>query len=799
MKLVLHCSNTSNAAATAVIDAIRKQNTLGSQHIFIVPDRFSLSFEREIFEQLSLPGAANIDVVSFMRLAIRELKGKIRGTLTKQGAVLVFKRAIDKNKDKLVRYSRAARSMSFAKEMFAVIASVRNGGYAPEDLLAAREHLQGGTGSKTQDIALLYDAYLKELEDGYEDATSRLEKLASVIEDSQWIKGSCVYIAGFHSFTAKEYAVIEKLIKTAKSVDIALTPTNKRANADRYPSVVLDRLKAIGKDAGAPHEVRDYQVKIPKPFDVLNGELFTYSAAQVKENIDRVRLYKENTVYEEANGVAREILRLVRNGFRFKDIAIVNASPAYQDIFASIFVRYDIPFFIDRKYNLKSTPAASFVISAAEVLVFNYRQDKVLQFAKNPLFGLSPKESDLFENYILKYNINYNGFSSPFIFDENAEIVRKKLVSSLKAIAKNTYADFAGSLDNLLDEAEPNFKAYLEAIEGEETLYASNSLSLDKVREILGEIKELLGERESRLDEQLDTLKSSIAASEISIIPQFADGVFIGNLRESRYENLKAVFVVSASAGMLPSEQGFRAIISAADSDILEGEGIRLYPTPLDLIREEEFLILDLLTKAENFYIGYSAFTPKGEVSLPSYVIKELSAILGKVPTSINNRYELTGLREEKELVYGAASYKNAYFQYLSYAKRIPKSDNFRIKLLSSLYATLSELEQAKADRLIFEKQDDYVPPANLYFKTDSNGAYLTSVSQIERYFICPYRHHLGYGIALKEREIGQLRAMDIGIIVHKALELYFKATLGKLRELTAEQLAEIAAASIKR
>jgi ATP-dependent helicase/DNAse subunit B len=49
MKIKIYTSNTLNGACSLVIDALGRQNTAGSRHIVIVPDKFSLSIEKEIF------------------------------------------------------------------------------------------------------------------------------------------------------------------------------------------------------------------------------------------------------------------------------------------------------------------------------------------------------------------------------------------------------------------------------------------------------------------------------------------------------------------------------------------------------------------------------------------------------------------------------------------------------------------------------------------------------------------------------------------------------------------------------
>ena len=52
------------------------ENDLTGRHIFIVPDRYTLSVERDICEILYPDGAFNVDVCSFTRLAQKALGRK---------------------------------------------------------------------------------------------------------------------------------------------------------------------------------------------------------------------------------------------------------------------------------------------------------------------------------------------------------------------------------------------------------------------------------------------------------------------------------------------------------------------------------------------------------------------------------------------------------------------------------------------------------------------------------------------------------------------------------------------------
>lgn len=96
-------SNTFGFSADNMYRLIAK-NVGNGRQIVIVPDKFSLAFERNILKKLGLTSTFDVDVTSFMRLAVKEMRGKNRKCLTPEGSVMLLKRAIDEVKNDLTVY-----------------------------------------------------------------------------------------------------------------------------------------------------------------------------------------------------------------------------------------------------------------------------------------------------------------------------------------------------------------------------------------------------------------------------------------------------------------------------------------------------------------------------------------------------------------------------------------------------------------------------------------------------------------------------------------------------------------------
>ena len=780
-------ANTINAAAEAVIRELSLRNTHGSEHIVIVPDSYTLSAEKLIPELTGLKGALNIEVVSFSRLAAKELSDG-RGCLSKEGAVLILKKVINRNCDSLVHYRTVARLGGFAGEMFAVIASLRNNGVTVAALEEALPRLAGATRTKNADIALLYSEYLKELGYGKYDSTTRLEAFVRAMPSSEKIARSDVYLFGFDTFSEKQSEIIVALARCAKSLTVGAVYTNLGHNRDLYPYENIDRLAEAMSHGGVPFdETRDVREVVKEPFSAMNRGLFSGATGDTPNFDGAVTLFREDNIFEEFNAVAHEIARLVRReGYRYKDVAVIDCRSEHKEELKEVFMRYGIPHFIDIRYPMSGTLVYKYLISCIEVARFNLRRDKVIALIKNPLFGVDEDEAFMFENYALKRNLNFAGFAVPFTGEgERFEPVRRKAAETAAIFSSSrapigVYAEAATSLIS-----GEEFDALLEsALDGvDENLVKSNLAAAEKLRNgILPEYKELIGEEEETLTGFEDMLAASAAAEEIALIPRYIDSVYVGKLRESFVYRPRAIFVIGATADALPASGSYKAIMSEIDLVRMEDAGIRLYPAPSDRVREEQFSVLDLVTKPEKLYIGYPLTEPDGSVNRPSPVITETEALTRAVTVSLEKKFSVDGARDIRELEDVAVSPENAAFEYMmACARPLPEgAEGVRAESMRSLlYNSLTPKERYE----INVSHSHIVPDVPLIssFTEDAYGLG-TRVSQLESYFRCPYAHYLQYGLRLRRRDDGKLAPLDIGIIVHTVMEKYFRAVLGKIR-----------------
>lgn len=769
MGINIFASNTTTMAINSAIDALGRNNEKGSKHIVIVPDRFTLSIEKEIYDRLELPGSFNIDVVTFSRLAIKVEKNSSKLFLTKEGTVMLMKKVIDDNAEKLV-YFKNRNSIGFAREIFAVVASFRSSGITSETLKEAGVDFPEHKKQKYLDLALLYKEYETVLKNRFSDTVARQQKLIEAIKSDENVSQSHIYVLGFNIYSQLQLSVIKELALSSLSINIAAATESGGKNSDIFQTSQLNELQEFAVGNKISFAKSYFFERLSPPMNIIHKEIFSLSKEPPpKCQNSSVRLMRQKNPYEEIKAVAREIIFKVKQGARFKDIAVVCCQENYRVCIKEIFRRFGIPYFIDEKYCAAESASAKYICSLIEAKLYEFRRDKVLQFIKHPLFLQNSRLAERFENYCLKYNINYSRFRSRFSLGggeefEEARAAFVRLADNIKE--KGRAWEIADSLLTAMPSEE----------QGEELIFRASFEAGNRIKELLEEIKTLMGEEEITLEEFYSVLADGISGLEVALIPQCSDCVFVGNTSESRFNSLKYIFVAGASEGYFPSKASEQNIINFADMLMLERRGLSVRPNPLESNRLEQFVVADLLTKAENIYVSCASCALAGEQLQTGEAIKELSYIL-KQPLAED--YTPSGFCAEERLRYLLSTAENALYEYISGSVPPQYTESVKQYLIDKGFGSRINIAQEQ------QFPEDF---AEYVFYKDGEG-YITKVSQIESYFNCPYLHFLRYGLGLQERPQPELQVADIGNIIHEVLEIYFSENLKALKTLTDEQI----------
>lgn len=572
------------------------------------------------------------------------------------------------------------------------------------------EELAGASGVlKAADISLLYREYLDETRDKYVDAAGRTRILAEAAEKSGLFKDCHVYVALYDTFTAQLKKLLDAIDLSALSLTVAAPP-------DKY----------------------DYRVTAP--VEIMGCP---DAPAEFKEAAKRIRWY-------------------AYNGGRYGDVCLVDESGEY-DAVRRVFDEYEIPYYAEKKLPLSGTELARFIFTALEAERRGCRTEDMLSLARNYYVGAEKSDADEFCNYTLSRCVDYLGFTEEFapggpVDTESAaaaERVRARLMSLLAEL-KGCFdgsAEFASALKRLLERSLAREKT--------EQLAAADGRNLSGVFDKAVELIELFSALYSGVkcspEELIDVLSEGFAGTEISLLPNLSDTVQIGPLAQFRGQRPKFAVIVGFNDGVLPAYVRDEGLLSDADAGRLESYRVKLEPR----VEEKNALcrleLWQLLHSCEKLFITYS----QADGQKPAYDLKLLAAKNGDCASH--------------------ASYSDYYGQ--AFAEE--SSPDLIARRLGGRFGALETLlirgDLKFSPSVAAALGDEYLkyfavkpdeaflsPDKKLFFR---DGA--TSVSALQTYFQCPYMYFMRYGLRLSKADDGKVTPIDVGLLLHKVVELF--------------------------
>ncbi len=762
--------------------------------ILLVPEQFTLQAEREVINQLDLPGIMRLEVLSPSRLGARVLNeagGRTRVLLSQQGRYMVLKKVISACEEQFTVYRQACRQPGFIEQCSQILAELKGSAVDSGVLYECARSLSDDTllKSKLHDISLLYHKFNAHLQDHYVDSEDYLNLVIERFPQSRFLSRARVWIDNFTTFSPSTLKLIEQLMKTAVSTAISLTMELGGEDRDReifaLSRYYYSRWHDQAKNAGLEEHI--ITVKNPGKLSPelmhLERELYAYPHRTFPEQPAAISIAALPSPQDEVEALAMRILALVRQGARYRDIAVIcSDTAAYSGLIKRIFDEYKIPYFLDDKRSILHHPLVELMLSALDVLTRYYRLEDVLRLIKTGLTPVETRDCDRLENYAWRYNIRGRGWLEPFTLGEESlreemNLYRQALVNPLQSLAQKVQAEsswsqIARAWFEWLEEMQipQGLETWVEELisQGRFELASENSQIWNVCVEVLDQIAEVLGGEDTDLKEFRQVLEAGLACSDLGFIPSTVDQVLVGTATRSINQRSQIMFVVGANDGMLPRGSLSEGIFSLDEKEILQSHGVEVGLSNDLLSIEEDFLIYAALSQAEEaVQFSYSLADSEGKALRPSLLIDRLKQIYPGLTVKVETMDAAQA--EDHYLLSAGSSYK-----YLVESLRQAldgKTVSLRWKAVYDWYKTqpdwqfqMTRLEEA----LLFGNLPGKVDKAQCrrLYAASSQG----SVSRLELYAACPFAHFVRYGLRPLERKTYEVEAPDVGDLFHQAI-----------------------------
>lgn len=799
--------------------------------LIIVPDQFTMQTQKELVTHPinKRGGILNIDVLSFSRLSHRifeEVGKREIPVLDDTGKSLVLRKVAGSLKEELPYLGSNLDKQGYIHEVKSAISEFMQYGVGVEDVQKLMDYAakKGTLYYKLKDLQVLYRGFVEYIREKFITTEETLDLLRESLDRSAIVKNSVFAFDGFTGFTPIQNRVIGKLLGIAQEVILTVTldlredpflmdgeqklfHMSKKTVAD-FIKMAQEEKAERGRDILAAYD-GGHRFSHNEPLAHLERTLFRYPVKAYDKPQSSVHLFAASTVREEVRQTAITLRRLVREkGYCYRDIAVVAGDlEVYAELVEAEFSLLGIPCYVDRTRGIVLNPLTEYIKSAFEVLAKNFSYESVFQYLRSGLAGFQPEEADILENYCKETGIRGRRKWSMQFTKRTAQM--KEETEPLLAI-NELRERFCEELSPLLNVETKSAAAYVEALylfltknKAAERLAAYEEMFLEReelvrakeyaqvyrlVMELLEQIMGLLGDEPMSLKEFADILEAGFAEIEVGTIPQNVDRVLVGDIERTRLREVKALFFVGVNDGNIPKNTGKGGIISDIDREFLRQSEIELAPSPRQqMYIQRLYLYLNMTKPSDLLYLSFAAMSGEGKALRPAYLIAAMKQIFPQLSVEYPEKEPVLSqiMTPEAGLPYLAGSLRE--YAQGSMAQRAPAFGEVSAvgggqEHTAGSFTETVTLYRAYRERLEYAGLLQRLTDAAFYRyehsplqKNVARALYgqilRNSVSRLETYAACAYRHFLKYGMSLKEREELKFESVDMGNVFHGVLE----------------------------
>ena len=793
MKLNYIISSTTKCATTKTLEQVIKQaeSDVFGNYVVIVPEPKSIAIERELLDLSSSGAFSNVFIYSFVRLLDRVGGIDESKIVSKQTCVMLLRQIILDNADKLKCYKKAVDSVGFAEKIYDTIQQFKSSGVTTNDLVCAMQTADESLKVKLEDICLIYEEYQKVLGNELFDDCDRLNVLCEFAKTNEFIKNSEMFIVGFDNVTTEMISVLKEFAVNAKSVTFSCCYFNENRK-DKYiqSNELYKKFTGIAEKLKYPYVPTVFNPTLSGDFWNIQNYLYSTENKKV-EGKGNVEILEFASKQQEIEFVANQIIQEVKNGKRFRDIAVVDSElEADENLIKQIFSDYNIPYFLKKSYNISNHFFVRFIRESIDVFRSHLSSDKVLCWLSNTMTLSEGFET--FENYVNEHGVNYSGFLKPAteesVQNQNERDSVNKVIEFIAEFYDNFKTEFQGektvtafveTVDKMMDYFDSETKLNkIYRYETEQHLFVEAEISNDiykKVKQINENFKKFLGGLVVNVDKFLQIYISGFSDAELNLEPISVDSVVIYKSSEGLYK-IKDLFVVGAVEGKFPVSIQNSGII--LDEELIKtGNAVQkeIEPTVKQINKRENYSVYEtLLVPTEKLYVSYSLKNLAGGSNKPARVISRLVNLLNlEIKKDFIVQKNVSFKASERE-------FAKEVGEYLAYDMHSQNELNDKYNMLKG---RLSKNFKRYLDNVCFGEKDFTLSNAKkIFFYNDQ-----TSISQLEQFFACPYAFFVQYGLRLKENKKAAISSPDIGTIIHKFVELFIQE-LSKFESLSDEK-----------
>ncbi len=769
-----------------------EKRRLGQDAILLVPEQLTLQAERSLMDLLKLESLFLIDVLSPSRLYERILESSGRDSrepLSASGRRMAVSLALERLEDKLGYYGALASRRGFVEKTAALITDLKRGGMTPDILKTYAEKLPSGiTREKLLDLSLIYAQYETVLSDRFSDSEDQLSYVAGRLPDSSYLRGKHLYVYGFDTLPDQMMRFLAAAAQQCESLTVALLCDGVSApDGDLY----LPVRQGVGRfmDMLAENGLTARMVPLPpKPlrtapvFRHLDSQLFALSPKCFADPQQQVFAYDGLSPHEEATLMSRQVMRLMAEGMDVERIAVLYPdADGYAFAVSTALRDSGIPFYADQKLPALSHGLVRYLLCAMRAISDGYRNRDVLGLLKSGYAPLGYDECCRLENYAFTYGIDRERWIRPFTRGSeqeaaDCEALRQRLMEPLvrvraALVAARSAAQSMEAVFSLLED----INAYETLKAEEEKLLAAglvvrqsqNSQAWQAVLKLMDQMVRLSDRSRIPLKHIATRMECGFSALSLAALPPARHMLHVGTLGHSLPENVDALFLMGLSDGVL--QRDTQSLLTPEERQQAQEEtGCFLGLTDDNRIRFAKIDLKRAMTlPARYLFLSCAKTSPEGAALRPlplfSHLHEQLIAQVTPSPVPMEE-LPLSAVQALAELSLALRAQRDG----LGESRLSQQHEDWLRRLLENRNTAPAAMRLLRAVRY-----DGSASPISPEQAGRLFGSETLSISRLEEYARCPFKHFMHYGLRPNVLKEWSIDPIETGNFYHDALNRF--------------------------
>ena len=799
----------------------------GPPLVLLAPKQATFQLERQLLADSALTGYTRLNIFSFERLARFVLDALAvplpSGLLAEEGRVMVLRALLMRHESELKLFRPSARRPGFAQQLSQLLGELQQHQFTPAKLrtLSTRPDLRRELQDKLHDLALLFEAYTNWLaENKLQDTNCLLDFATEALRSKSAIRNpqsaiQSLWLDGFAEMTPQELDLLAAIMPRCDRATLAFCLAGEPAAETSWLSIWSSIGKTFQQCRQRLEHLPDCEVSVEllerkSPTRFSNSPDLQHLEANwatphpardagTETPISAVHLAACANPEAEAVFAAREIVRFVRHGGRFRDAAVlVRSLDGYHKPLERAFRRYGIPFFLDRREFMAHHPLAELTRSALRTVTFDWPHDDWFAALKAGFSPVDETDIDRLENEALARGWRGAKWREPVQIADNPELekflerLRKKMLPPFEHLAtqfaqcktRPTGTKLAAALRGFWSEmnVEPTLERWRLAGPGPSppaTRHSSLHLTVwEQMKAWLDNVTLAFADEALPLRDWLPILEAGLANLTVGVVPPALDQVLIGAVDRARNPDLKLALVLGMNESVFPAAPAAPTILTDADRDEMRQHANTPGPDLRERLARERFLGYIACTRAsERLVVTFSRHDADGRALNPSPFIAHLRRIVPGLDIE-----ESSG-----EIKLAKAEHVSELIAPLVETQKFVAAEVTRLQLKASqslltsaatdemwrgLLALPALASLAESLRQLREPDPSEVLSPALAEKLFGPALH-TSVSRLEEFAQCPFRFFVRSGLRAEERKVFELDAREQGSFQHEVLKIF--------------------------